>query len=260
MVRPALQCRMKQLNGMSQQEFANQIGISQDKVSRMENDPYVLQNYPSLNAYFEDILTREEIIDISPYKKRFVYVQMFGQKLTELKHSLQIIEFEPNQIINFRRLERSGISRDMIHDFCNAVYDFVEDGSYFSAQSLRQDGFQSELYELGFSDWFYANLLLSDDRFSFGTMFGNIILYKGQENITIRSFEISRIRAHGSIDNYDLMTELTDYFGCTNISDRLELRYKVQGSDVYFDPILERFYADIKLYERELDAAEDMAQ
>lgn len=31
--------RMKQLNGMSQQEFANQIGISQDKVSRMENDP-----------------------------------------------------------------------------------------------------------------------------------------------------------------------------------------------------------------------------
>ena len=221
---------------------------------------YVLQNYPSLNAYFEDILTREEILDISPYKKRFVYVQMFGQKLTELKHSLQIIEFEPNQIVNFRRLERSGISRDMIHDFCNAVYDFVEDGSYFSAQSLRQDGFQSELYELGFSDWFYANLLLSDDRFSFGTMFGNIILFKGQENITIRSFEISRIRAHGSIDNYDLMTELTDYFGCTNISDRLELRYKVQGSDVYFDPILERFYADVKLYERELDAAEDMAQ
>ena len=30
---------MKQLNGMSQQEFANQIGISQDKVSRMENSP-----------------------------------------------------------------------------------------------------------------------------------------------------------------------------------------------------------------------------
>ena len=30
---------MKQLNGMSQREFANQIGISQDKVSRMENDP-----------------------------------------------------------------------------------------------------------------------------------------------------------------------------------------------------------------------------
>lgn len=143
MVSPALQCRMNQLNGMSQQEFANQIGISQDKVSRMENDPYILQNYPSLNAYFEDILTREEILDISPYKKRFVYVQMFGQKLTELKHSLQIIEFEPNQIVNFRRLE---------------------------------------------------------------------------------------------------------------------LRYKVQGSDVYFDPILERFYADVKLYERELDAAEDMAQ
>lgn len=31
--------RSKQLNGMSQEEFAKQIGISQDKVSRMESDP-----------------------------------------------------------------------------------------------------------------------------------------------------------------------------------------------------------------------------
>ena len=31
--------RSNQLNGMSQEEFAKQVGISQDKVSRMENDP-----------------------------------------------------------------------------------------------------------------------------------------------------------------------------------------------------------------------------
>lgn len=31
--------RAKQLNGMSQEEFANLIGISQDKVSRMEKYP-----------------------------------------------------------------------------------------------------------------------------------------------------------------------------------------------------------------------------
>ena len=31
--------RSKHLNGMSQEEFAKQVGISQDKVSRMESDP-----------------------------------------------------------------------------------------------------------------------------------------------------------------------------------------------------------------------------
>ena len=139
---------------------------------------YAVQNHASLEAFFYDLLTKEEIMDISSYRKRFVYVQMFSQKLRELKHGLQVIEFEPNQIISFSKLEKSGVTREMIQDFCDQVYDFVDDRKYFSAQSLRQAGFESELYELGFSDWFYANLLISDNRFSSGTMFGNLILFK----------------------------------------------------------------------------------
>ena len=173
------------------------------------------------------------------------------------QYSLQIIEFEPNQIIQFRKLEQSGVTREMIRDFCDAVYDFTEDGSYFNIQSLRQEGFASDLDQLGFSDWFYANLLISDERFSYGTMFGNIILYKGHASITIKSFETDRIRAHGSIDVYDLMTELTDRFGC-RISDRLDLIYKVQGTEIYYDKFLDRLYANADAYYRELDAAEGL--
>ena len=143
----------------------------------------------------------------------------------------------------------------MVQDFCDAVYDFVEDGTYFSAQSLKQDGFESELYELGFSDWFYANLLISDDRFSFGQMFGNIILYKGNESITIKSFEMDRIREYGSIDTYELMTELTDRYGC-KVSDHMDVVYKIQGTEIYYDRILDRLYASYDVYERELDRTE----
>lgn len=216
---------------------------------------YVIQNHSSLEAFCEDILTGEDIIDLTPYRKRFVYAQIFSQKLMELKRNLQIIEFEPNQIINFRKLEQSGVSREMVQDFCDAVYDFVEDGTYFSAQSLKQDGFKSELYDLGFSDWFYANLLISDERFSFGQMFGNIILYKGSESITIKSFEMNRIREYGSIDTYDLMSELTDRYGC-KIPERMDVVYKIQGTEIYYDRILDRLYASYDVYDRELDRTE----
>lgn len=216
---------------------------------------YVIQNHSSLEAFCEDILTGEDIIDLTPYRKRFVYMQMFSQKLMELKRSLQIIEFEPNQIINFRKLEHSGVSREMVQDFCDAVYNFVKDGTYFSAQSLKQDGFESELYDLGFSDWFYANLLISDDRFSFGQMFGNIILYKGCESITIKSFVMDRIREYGSIDTYDLMTELTDRYGC-KVSEHMDVVYKIQGTEIYYDRILDRLYASYDVYDRELDRTE----
>ena len=216
---------------------------------------YVIQNHSSLEAFCEDILTGEDIIDLTPYRKRFVYMQVFSQKLMELKRNLQIIEFEPNKIINFRKLEQSGISREMVQDFCDTVYDFVEDGTYFSAQSLKQDGFESELYDLGFSDWFYANLLISDERFSFGQMFGNIILYKGSESITIKSFEMNRIREYGSIDTYDLMSELTDRYGC-KISEHMDVVYKIQGTEIYYDRILDRLYANYDVYDRELDRTE----
>jgi hypothetical protein len=66
---------------------------------------------------------------------------------------------------------------------------------------------------------------------------------------------ISRIREYGSIDTYDLMSELTGRFGC-KISDHLDAVYKVQGTEIYYDKILDRLYANADLYYRELDETE----
>lgn len=213
---------------------------------------YVVQNHPTLEEYFISLLTREDIVDLSEYRKRFVYIQLFSQKLMELKKSLQVIEFEPNVIINIRKLKQEGITLEIIQEYCDAVYDFVADGEYFSSQSLRKAGFETELYDLGFPDWFYGNLLISDDRFSFGTMFGNLILYKGKENITIKSFEINRIQEHGCIDTFDLMNELTDKYGC-RISDKSHMLYKVHGTEVYYNEFLDKLYANKDVYYNELE-------
>ena len=213
---------------------------------------YVVQNHPTLEEYFIDLLTREDIVDLTEYRKRFVYIQLFSQKLMELKKSLQVIEFEPNVIINIRKLKQKGVTLEMIQEYCDAVYDFVADGEYFSSQSLRKAGFKTELYDLGFSDWFYGNLLISDDRVSFGTMFGNLILYKGKENITIKSFEMNRIQEHGCIDTFDLMNELTDKYGC-RISDKSHMLYKVHGTEVYYNEFLDKLYANKDVYYNELE-------
>ena len=213
---------------------------------------YVVQNHPTLEEYFIDLLTREDIVDLTEYRKRFVYIQLFSQKLMELKKSLQVIEFDKNVIINIRKLKQEGVTLEMIQEYCNAVYDFVNDGEYFSSQSLRKAGFETELYDLGFSDWFYGNLLISDERFSFGTMFGNLILFKGKENITIKSFEMNRIQEHGCIDTFDLMNELTDKYGCT-IIDKSNILYKVQGTEIYYNEFLDKLYANKDAYYNELE-------
>ena len=208
--------------------------------------------YPSLEAYCEHLLTRTEIVDLKPLRQRLTYVQMFSIKLMELKRNLDVIEFEPGQILNFKKLERAGISKEDVRIFCDKVYDFVPNGDYFTSQSLKHDGFESELYDLGFSDWFYANLLISDDRFSYTNVFGNIVLYKGKADITIQSFLVDRVCAHGWIDYFDLVTELAEHYGCI-ISDKSDITYKLNSTQIYRDQDLDRFYANVDLYYRDLD-------
>lgn len=214
---------------------------------------YILKNWSSLEAYFRHFLLQDDIVDLTPLRKRFCYIQMWSQTLIMLKNNYEILEFEPNQIISFSKLEKSGITKEMFVAFCDAVYAVIEDGMYFSAKSLRLSGFNSELYDLGFSDWFYANVLCCDPRFSYCNMMGNIILYKGKEAISIKSFIQDQVKRASKIDIVDLMNDLNGGFGC-NVSIKSDITQKIQGSEIFYDPILERLYANAELYYRELDA------
>ena len=216
---------------------------------------YAVQNHPSLDAYFNHLLTKEDIIDLTSYRKRYTYVQAFSANLHSLKNKQIVFEFEPNQIINIRKLEAGGVTTDSIKAFCDNVYDFVEDNTFFNISSLRNLGFEDEFYELGFSDWFYANILAEDERFSSGQIFSNVILYKGETDITIKDFEMWLVKTHGSIDIYDLMTELTDNYGC-KVEEKSDIAYRLYGTGIYYDNILERFYSSAEAYYQEIEKAE----
>lgn len=215
---------------------------------------YILQNWSSLEEFFRSMLTGQELLDLTPCRNRYWSVPAFYQTLSELKRAYQVVEYEPKKIIQIRRLESAGITRELLCSFCNGVYQFMQEGSYFSAKSLRVSGFQSELYELGFSDWFYASILAADERFSFCMAFNAIILHKGKADVTIRSFAVDLIQKAGQTDVYDLISKMEKTFGCLNV-EKSTLLLKIQNTDVYYDPILGRLYADAEEYYNELDNA-----
>ena len=213
---------------------------------------YVIQHFSSLDAYFTHILTEKELIDITPYKKKYCYIQMWSTALMKLKRTHDIIEFEPNQIVQFSRLEKAGVTKQMLKEFCDKVYQFVEYGTYFSAKKLRLSGFQSELYDLGFSDWFYASVLCADGRFSFNNMFRSLILYKGNIPISINSFLYDYVKRVGSIDIYELMDILENEYDC-ELTDRNGFMSNIYGINLYYDSFLQRLYLNEEMYYKELD-------
>ena len=216
---------------------------------------YALRDYDSLDAFFRTLLIREDFTDLVPLRRRYGCVMMFSQTLNTLKRELDILEYEPCKLVRFEKLAAAGVAKQELRDFCDAVYNYLEDSAWFSAASLRQSGFDAPLYELGFSDWFYGSLLSTDPRFGFSQIFKSIILHKGEGEVTTRSFETALIRAEGSMDVYDLQRQMEQTYGCT-IQDRLDLIYKVADSGVYYDKHLDRLYESEALYWREVDEAE----
>ena len=213
---------------------------------------YILKNHLSADEYFEYILTKDEIVDISNSKKKYASVQVYYGKLMELKHTLQIIEFEPEQFISFKRLEKFGVTMDDVRSYVDEVYNYLDDGEYFTIYSLKQSGFVSPLFELGFSDLFYASLFLADDRIAFRKMFGTAVMRKSTENVTKESFAIDRIQYHQIIDTYDFLNELNDDYGC-HVEDKWDVIPLLQNTSIYYDKILDRLYANKELYYKEID-------
>ena len=213
---------------------------------------YVIKKHLSADEFFEYILTKDDIVDISGFKKKFWNVQAYYVKLTEIKRGLTAVEFEPDHLISFRRLEQFGVTKEKIRTFCEDVYNFVEKNEYFSIYYLKKSGFESDLFELGFSDLFYASLLLSDDRFAFRKMFKTVILRKDMKELYKEKFLVDRINEHRIIDVYDFINELSDDFGCV-VQDKWDIIPKIQNTNIYYDKILDRLYANKDLYYNEVD-------
>ena len=220
------------------------------KMGFLVGTSYVIQHYSSADAYFEHLLTSDDVIDIAPISKRYVGLSTYNAYLASIKHEMRIIEFEPYQYINIRRLEKLGITKEKLREYGSQVWSYLIDDRYFTIQSIRSDGFTSELDGLGFGDLFYASLLKEDGRFSWQRV-GNAVVFNPKGNsFTVHDFLVDCITDVGSVNIDDFSSGLREKFGIE--LDRYTINEKVKGGDVYYDSIMEKLYADYSLYFEEI--------
>ena len=213
---------------------------------------YILRNAPSAEAYFTRLLTAREIVDYSDYAERFKYIREWACTLGKLKDDFIILEFLPQQVINYSRLQKFGVTKDGLMAFCDSVYAFTDPGQYFTVESLRKDGFDSKLFELGFEDWFYSSIIREDSRFGYRRMgYGKaIILFcRDVPKVTRQSF-LAYVLDGESEDVDVLLDEIKNTYGI--IIDRYDMNQILADSDMYYDSTMEKVYANKELYYEEV--------
>lgn len=202
------------------------------------------KKYRPLIKYFIDLLTKNDVIKISDFTRRYTNVQMYYQTLSELKKSYKIIQADADTYISFRKLEEKGITLDDIHEFCNKVYATVNDGEYFTIHSIRSYGFTNIFENAGFGEYFCSALLACDSRFDSQSIFLSIVLSKSNEigQISKKSFIKSCLSENAPCSPKKLIESVYNKYG-VRITDKYEITEAIKNSNFCYDDIIDEIYA-----------------
>ena len=162
----------------------------------------------------------------------------------------EIVEFAPLQYINIRRLERLGFDKPKLRAYADRVWSFLVDDEYFTIQSLKNAGFEDELDVLGFGDLFYSSLLREDPRFTWQRVGKAVVLNPKRVQFTVHDFLVDRVTKEESIDVDDFVAILQEEYGI--VFERQDVLTHVKGSDVYYDAVMGKLYADYATYFEEV--------
>lgn len=215
---------------------------------------YVVKNHPTAESYFRDILTKDDVFNIEPYRQRYGTITMYTQLVGELRSNYEILMFDNDQYINFRRLAKAGVSKQTIEDFCNEVNSFVAPNTYFTMQSLKDDGFSHELEELGFDDIFYSGILAMSPLFCYHRVYGNMVLYSGGDKklFSTKTFIQNLLEEYEAVDVDDFIDDVYEKYGI-KIPEKYDVTRAVSGTGMYYDNIMNKIYSSKSLYYSDLD-------
>lgn len=216
-------------------------------------EKYVLRDYSTAEEFFTSVLLREDVFSLDVLNKRYGNIQMYRQTVYSLRNSFDIVQFDDKQYLNFRRLAKLGITKADLQLYIDAVYDYVEENTYFTVPYLK-DAFETGLDDLGFGVLFYAGLLAASGKFEHTYCYGMPIFYKGQlsESISTRGFLLEVLSRYDSVDLDDFIADYYDQYG-VRIPARHEVTGVLSGTDFYYDNIMGKIYRNKSYYYAEFD-------
>ena len=232
--------------------------ISSFNLTRMGfqvNSDYAVQNYLSAAKYFEHLLTANDIVHTLPFSGRYSNTEQYYVVLKKLRNTLQIIEYEPHNYIHISRLNRLNVTETELRQYCTDVFNHAEEDSYFTVESIRKNGFVSELDRLGFEPRFYASVLRTDNRFQSNELGGTVLFYKGDVKPELKTFLVNMISRMESAVLDDFLELAEEKFGMK--LDRDRVKYAVSDTGLYYDSIMGTIYRDYDTYYRMISGIDD---
>jgi hypothetical protein len=205
--------------------------------------------YVNSEHFFRNLILKDDIFDATILDPRLKSNQAYYHVMQVKQAQLDIIEFLPNRYINIKRLEQNGIIKEKLFHFINDVSNFVGN-QIFTIKFIKSQGFENELFELGFDDMFYGSIVKSDSSFKSRRIGENLLIRRCDDVVLIDDLIEYIVYKRRSIDIYDLIEMLNEYYGVNVEKYKVSVISKEKG--LYYDTIMEKVYIDYDEYFEEV--------
>ena len=205
--------------------------------------------FNSLADCIEHILLKSNIFNLN-INNKFRTLHTFYLVFAKLRNNLDIIEFDLDKYISFKKLESVGLNKNDLYEYQNKVINYIGD-KYFTVISLKNDGLKyDKLDKLGFDEYFYSSILINNPSIQYRKIQNTYLMKKGEEQFELSDFLIYIMGKLRKIDIYDLCDYIKTQYG-------LDInRYKIvaitKECSLYYNQITEKVYIDYDEFYNEI--------
>lgn len=231
----------KQIGEDFDEKFINNMTLS--KVNYQIKSNFVLSNkYSSVDDYFRSMILSKDYFfneHLAVYR-----TQSFGSVIYNLEKSFEIFKVEKDIYITYKKLSYSGILMEDIMDYKRALLDFIEedDNKYFTLYSVREEGFEHPLDNLGFSAIFYERLIWAFEDFRAIQTTTGYIFKKTNTIFSMREFLYDYVSYRRVVKLEDLIDDIKGIYGI--ILEASKVIYLLKQTDIFYSEELYKFYID----------------
>lgn len=216
---------------------------------RVFGEYIIKEKFSSAADYFRFCLITDDIVDLNQLPKGTKQLIAFYVELYKFRSTYDIIEYEPSQYINIRKLEKAEITKSDLYDYCKSVKHF-QTTPFFTVYSLKKSGFSHKLDNLGFEDHFYGALLTEDKENFTALRLGNLnrIFTLGKNSFSLGEFLEWVVCSSEALyfDLDDLSEHLRDNYNI--IADKYQLPEIAKSTELYYNQLTRKIYADYDVF------------
>ena len=236
---------IKKVKEIQQKLFGNSCteyirSINFEKIGYRIRDQYIIKtNAGAVEDIFEEILLENDVLDMN-----ICDLKNFGRTLHFMFYKLtgenRLIKYDDNLYYTENWLKKSGITREIISNFKQLIYNSFESDELFTLFNIKQKGLIDEFESLKVNDTFIESIMKTIEGIKYVSIENNIAFFKSDIKFFNKADFIEKIILDNNI---------------SKVKDIKELLLEKYNMDIGLSKIKELI--DLKKYEMEEVVEED---